>query len=207
MPEFLLSLVRIFWPDGSPHSPDGAVSQSQDSLDAKSALSHEQPRAAVVSLGVSHTDVATSTAATVSDTARDFSSILPLSYCIVSVKRLKRTSDAILGRLTLLVDGRSVYSCDTLENLEKAIDAGEYEAKIDLSPHLGYRCPHLAVPQRDRLADGDAGIRLHIANYPDQLEGCIAVGTIDNDTLDNSKLAFDSLVSLLPQSFRVSIYD
>lgn len=75
-----------------------------------------------------------------------------------------------------------------------------YMAKIDLSPRLGYRCPHIAVPLRDTLAGGDAGIRIHIANTPGQSLGCIFPGeSLDGDAVDNSSEAFKVLMNALPQ--------
>lgn len=116
--------------------------------------------------------------------------------CLVNVMRKSKTKDGILGLLQ--VDG--VLVCKTIENLDKAIEPGTYTARIDLSPRLQYLCPHLIVPDRDQAAGGDAGIRIHIANTPDQVEGCIAVGLAwDNDSVDSSKLAFDKLMALLPQ--------
>lgn len=100
------------------------------------------------------------------------------------------------------------FICYTMENLAHQISSGTYSAQLDKSPHLGYVCPHLQVPDRDALAGGDAGIRLHIANYPSQLEGCVALGqVIVADCLEHSALAFDSLMTKLPQTFVVSIIE
>jgi hypothetical protein len=93
-----------------------------------------------------------------------------------------------------------------MERTAVAISRGVYSAQLDKSPHLGYVCPHLKVPERDTAAGGDAGIRIHIANEPRQVEGCIALGTsIDGDALDNSKSAFDKLMAILPQEFTVTV--
>ncbi len=72
---------------------------------------------------------------------------------------------------------------------------------METSPHFGFVTPHLTVP-------GRTYIEIHPANYPAQLEGCLAVGSsIDNDTLDNSRAAFDRLMPLLPHKFTVTIID
>jgi len=100
-----------------------------------------------------------------------------------------------------------VKVCDTLERLDRCISEGLYDATLDLSPHLGYVCPHLKVTDRDLAAGGDAGIRIHIANFVSQLEGCVAVGTKDPDCeLDNSAMAFHQMMALLPPSFKVLVY-
>lgn len=105
-----------------------------------------------------------------------------------------------------MINGEVV--CSTLERADTLIKAGTYAVILDLSPHLGYICPHLRVPDRDLAAGGDAGIRIHIANYQSQLEGCVAVGTVqDGDAIDNSKLAFDNLMPMLPPEFKITIQD
>jgi hypothetical protein len=111
---------------------------------------------------------------------------------------VKRTSGSIDGEFGLLtINGRQI--CQTVENLSEMIEVGEYDAVIDLSPRLGYLCPHIRVPDRDQAAGGDAGIRVHILNDPCQSEGCIGTGTIrDGDAVDNSKIAFAAMMSHLP---------
>src|ERR1700691_3537567 len=110
------------------------------------------------------------------------------SGCVVTVVRQKMTNDALF--VTLSVDGKQVgYS---MERTAVAIPLGRYNAAMALSPHFGFSTPHLSVPQRTY-------IEIHPANYPLQLEGCIAVGTtIDGDALDASDAAFSSLINLLP---------
>jgi hypothetical protein len=116
---------------------------------------------------------------------------------ILAVVRDHQTSDGIFG--TILVDGGKV--CFSMERTAVAIPAGTYHCDKETSPHFGFETPHLAVP-------GRTYIEIHPANYPAQLEGCIAVGTtIDNDSLDNSRAAFDKLMALLPQEFSVTVTD
>lgn len=122
----------------------------------------------------------------------------------VVIKRNRRTKDAIFGTVT--VGGK--FICYSMENLARAISPGIYTARLDMSPHLGYVCPHLQVPERDTLAGGDAGIRLHVANYPRQIEGCIALGLrAETDYLEHSQAAFYKLIALVPQAraFLVSV--
>lgn len=96
--------------------------------------------------------------------------------------------------------------CFTLENAADLIQPGIYNAQLDKSPHLGYVCPHLRVPGRDLDAGGDAGLRVHVANFVSQLQGCIAVGLLlRQDCIEQSQAAFDKLMGVLPQSFVVEI--
>ena len=108
--------------------------------------------------------------------------------------RTHKTADGILG--TLVIEG--LLTEVTVENLEHAIPAGIYDLDIDKSPRLGIFTPHVRVPSRDAAAGGDAGIRLHPANYPGQLLGCIAVGDkAEADAVDHSRTAFARLMTVL----------
>ena len=110
------------------------------------------------------------------------------------ITRTRKTKDGILG--TLEIDRLLIEY--TIENLEHSIPAGIYDLDIDKSPKLGIFTPHVRVPSRDTAAGGDAGIRIHPANYPYELRGCIAVGTEDEaDAVDHSRTAFARLMSVL----------
>jgi hypothetical protein len=112
-----------------------------------------------------------------------------------------QTSDGLFGKLSVVDDGGNVLLtcvCDT--NLKLRILDGTYVAVIDLSPRLNYLCPHIRVPLRDTKAGGDAGLRIHKANTPDQSLGCVFPGEIvDGDAIDDSKDAFNAVMALLPQ--------
>jgi hypothetical protein len=108
--------------------------------------------------------------------------------------RTRKTADGILG--TLVIEG--LLTEVTVENLEHAIPAGIYDLDIDKSPRLGIFTPHVRVPSRDAAAGGDAGIRLHPANYPFQLLGCVAVGDkAEADAVGHSRTAFARLMTVL----------
>ena len=110
------------------------------------------------------------------------------------ITRTRKTADGILG--ALVIEG--LLTEVTVENLEYAIPAGIYDLDIDKSPKLGIFTPHLRVPSRDTEAGGDAGIRVHPANYPHELRGCIAVGTeAEANAVDHSRTAFARLMTVL----------
>lgn len=114
---------------------------------------------------------------------------------VLLITRFKSSSDAYFSRIAL--NGEFVgYG---MERIAVAILEGRYVASLELSPHFGFLTPHLNVA-------GRTYIEVHPANYPSQLEGCIAVGqSIDGDALDNSKAAFDLLMSKLPQYLTVEV--
>jgi hypothetical protein len=97
----------------------------------------------------------------------------------------------------LLINGKEIGT--TFENNKNIIAEGLYTARVDLSPRLKYRCPHIQVADRDVAAGGDAGIRIHVAKHFYQLKGCIGV----------SKETFSKMMALLPKNkpFKVLIYN
>lgn len=113
------------------------------------------------------------------------------------IDRTTKTADAIFGTVKI---GNELI-CLSMERSGVEIAHDSYEANVEESPHFGFPTPHLTVP-------GRTYIELHPANYPQQLEGCVAVGqSIDGDALDNSDAAFAHLMTLLPQTFTVTITD
>src|ERR1700693_2457231 len=72
------------------------------------------------------------------------------------------------------------------------IPAGTYNVVLSMSPHLGYITPEvLNVP-------GRTAIRWHIANYPKDVIGCVAIGSgRAADMVLASKVAFDKLMGIL----------
>jgi len=113
----------------------------------------------------------------------------------ILLQRDHKTVDGLFGGLML---DWSLFRCVTLENLDKAIPQGVYDVNFTYSPRFNRVMPHIIVPSRDSLSGGDAGIRIHWANFPAQLEGCIAVGTkVDGDSIDESLIPFNRLYALI----------
>lgn len=114
------------------------------------------------------------------------------------VHRTVKTADGIFGKFDC---DYSDFTCVTVENLAKAILPGRYRVVFDMSPRLGYLTPHIMDSVWDVAAGGDAGLRIHKANEPVQLEGCIAPGqTVDGNAVDYSAKAFDELMLLTDKS-------
>lgn len=75
----------------------------------------------------------------------------------------------VLGVFTFTIDGKPVKYY-TLENDKYIIPDGNYSITYTYSPRFGRKMPLISpVP-------GRSGIRIHAANYPWQLRGCIALG-------------------------------
>lgn len=112
----------------------------------------------------------------------------------LSLERQSVLGDAQFGVLT--IDG--VFQCYTLERVSLIIPAGTYPVYLTVSqrslagslwsPDLLHRLPLVAkVP-------GRSGIRIHAANRPAELEGCIAVGQIQREgMLEQSRIALTGL--------------
>jgi Family of unknown function (DUF5675) len=113
----------------------------------------------------------------------------------ITVTRNNKTRDGIFG--TLIID-TSLFKAYTCENLAKAILPGSYQMKIDLSPRFNRLMPHIIVPDRDALAGGDAGIRVHWGNIPANYEGCIGVGNgQEGDSIDNTVTTFNQFWNVI----------
>lgn len=107
----------------------------------------------------------------------------------------RATVDATFGDM----DYNGDRICFTMERTAVAIPEGTYSGVKRYSPHFGKTVVGISVPNR-------TDIEVHPANYPCQLEGCIAVGeSIDGDALDNSTTEFDAMMKVVPQEFTVEV--
>lgn len=117
----------------------------------------------------------------------------------LTITRKRKTTDAIFGVLSI---DTSLFTCFTLENLLLAIKPGVYKVTFDYSPRFNRKMPHIWVPDRDAAAkargEGNAGLRVHWANFAIQLDGCVAVGDKEEpDAIDNSVVTFNKLFSII----------
>ena len=110
---------------------------------------------------------------------------------LITVTRTNKTKDGVFGNLAIDIDP---FKCVTEENLADVIPAGTYDLLFMWSDHFQQIMPHVIVPAipsanlPKRIA-----IEVHWANYPIQLEGCLALGTeaeLANDCIDQSKIAW-----------------
>lgn len=116
-----------------------------------------------------------------------WSRIFPEQASVV-ITRKKDTGKQTLGKLVATNNG-ATFTCDTLElswkNNEKnisCIPTGTYEVKHTFSPRfMKYTYEIQKVPNR-------SGIRVHVANYYTQLNGCIALGVTPKDINKDGQL-------------------
>lgn len=107
---------------------------------------------------------------------------------VIVVTRKNRTNDGIFGMLSLDTDP---FKCVTMEIASLCIPAGIYGMDFMWSDHFQQIMPHIIVP-------GRSAIEIHWANYPYQLEGCIALGTtIGIDSINQSKNAWVSFIKAI----------
>jgi hypothetical protein len=125
------------------------------------------------------------------------SKTIPASQSLLSVTRNPSlaTADALFGDMAY----NEERLCATMERTAVAIPEGTYSGYKRDSQHFGRRVVGIAVPNR-------TDIECHPANWPCQLDGCIAVGeSKDGDALDNSESAFERMMAALPESFNVEV--
>jgi len=116
-----------------------------------------------------------------------------------------------IGRLAVVNGGEDVWSCRTIElpfrdneRWISCIPPGRYVAEVvERSPSFDY--PHVWVHDRGSHAAAGTrtGIKIHIANFARQLDGCIAVGRqfrdLDGDGVVDVTDSEKTLKNLLEQ--------
>lgn len=110
---------------------------------------------------------------------------------------------AVLGDLYV-----NAFSCLTLENAARSIPAGTYRVTLTVSGRAV--SGSLWSPREDRRlplvcdVPGRTGIRVHAANRPGELEGCIALGrAVYGDTLGESRNALIEFMAKLDVAERI----
>jgi Family of unknown function (DUF5675) len=132
--------------------------------------------------------------------ARDASSTSISTSATSRLLRIQRnpslqTTDALFGAM----DFNGVAIGVTMERTAVAIPEGTYRGYKRDSARFGMRVVGIDVPNR-------TDIECHPANFPRQLDGCIAIGeTKDGDAIDNSRSAFDRMMAVVPEEFTVEV--
>ena len=124
------------------------------------------------------------------------------------LNRKTYTDKSVIGTLDVInANGNNIWSCVTLEPPQdltlsikpRAIPEGTYFLSTFHSNHLGCRVLLLAsVPDFE-------DVEVHFGNFPKDTHGCILVGEkVDPnvpDQIDQSRIAFDKLMSLAAGAF------
>ncbi len=118
----------------------------------------------------------------------------------VILTRTSQNEFAIYGVL-MVVDGDMVeYVCRTIENRSKSFPEGTYPLVLEYSPRFKTKLWEL----KDIFGRGE--IKIHVANYYTQLDGCIAVGRIHQQINDDGVMDLaQSKVAL--EDFMVTMQD
>jgi hypothetical protein len=106
---------------------------------------------------------------------------------LITVHRTDKTADGIFGYLEIDINP---FRCVTMEILSLCIPAGTYPVQWMWSNHFQQIMPQILVP-------GRTAIEAHWANFPTQLEGCIALGTskeLGSDCIGESKIAWTKFI-------------
>ena len=96
----------------------------------------------------------------------------------VTVQRIERRGSAVTGSLTVTngLAFRIRFACSTLERADKLIAPGTYPLALTLSPKFSRAAGKPVKTPEITGVTGRSGLRIHVANYSRQLEGCIAPG-------------------------------
>lgn len=122
---------------------------------------------------------------------------------MIEVRRIKRSGKGLFGKM--YKDGEYLKIV-TLENAAKSIKRGEYDCVLDRYNAGGYVAYEILVP-------GRKDVKIHKANWPEQLEGCIAPGMryyIDPKGkmgISSSGKAFDKFMEIMGEKkgFKIKI--
>lgn len=100
----------------------------------------------------------------------------------IILTRTSKNSVAIYGLLAVVEGDEVLYVCRTIENAVKSFPDGKYRLKLEHSPRFKMDLWELyGIP-------GRAEIKIHVANYYRQLDGCIGVGKVHQDFNDDAIL-------------------
>ncbi len=116
------------------------------------------------------------------------------SQPVVTIQRTGEEDAGMWGKLSCKEAGLTLLTLERPwldnENKVSCIPAGTYNVRATQSARFG-RLMYLveAVPER-------SGIRIHPANFPSELQGCIALGTSIGRTAAKGKMLLNSRVAV-----------
>jgi len=112
------------------------------------------------------------------------------------------THDGVEGRRgTLEIKGHSFHSIERMGGYV-FLPKGRYNCTLGKRGSNGNKCVHISHDVKNGKGER-AGIVMHVANYPDQLAGCIAIGNTKlTGGVGQSGKAFDKLYELIAGSFK-----
>lgn len=119
-----------------------------------------------------------------------------------TLQRMQEANGCVFGNLSRNPIQDTQQTLVTLENPAVMIPAGVYSLSLYNSPHAGHVVPLLNdVPGRTE-------IEMHCGNVPCDSKGCLLVGlSHDTTQLNDSRIAFDRLMSLLRFPVQITILD
>lgn len=125
---------------------------------------------------------------------------------LITITRTYKDDDGLYGLLNIDIDP---FKCATLERLSKCIPVGTYDLYFMWSEHFQQIMPHIIVPAiPEANLPKRIAIEVHWANYPAQLDGCLALGT-DDDKKDKmiteSKIAFRGFAQAITDQPNIKI--
>lgn len=89
---------------------------------------------------------------------------------VILQRKVKGPSNSLFGELIIETLNHGTLKFSTVENINKAIQAGTYDMRWSLSPKFKTKTLEImGVPNR-------YGIRIHPANRGYDVEGCIGIG-------------------------------
>ena len=119
----------------------------------------------------------------------------------VTLVRTAKNDFAIYGVLMVTECDNVEFVCLTIENRAKSFPSGKYPLRLEYSPRFKTDLWELFG------IEGRGEIKIHVANFWNQLDGCIGVGRISQDLnqdaildLGQSKIALgDFIVTMQDQ--------
>lgn len=118
----------------------------------------------------------------------------------VTLVRTAKNDVAIYGILTVTEGDNVIFVCLTIENKAKSFPVGKYPLKLEYSPRFKTDLWELYGIQ------GRGEIKVHVANFWNQLDGCIGVGRISQD-LNQDAILDLSQSRIALEDFMVTMQD